>query len=51
MVDPQHSLEVQAQAHGVVVRHKALEAGVEVGTCRQGGEVNRQIIVLPKLEA
>lgn len=33
MVDPQHPLEVQAQADGVIVRHEALEAGVEVGGC------------------
>ena len=50
MVDPQHPLEVQAQAHSVIVRHEALEAGVEVGTCRQGGEINKQIIVLSKLK-
>lgn len=37
MVDPQHPLEVQAQADRVVVRHQPLEAGVQVGGC-QGGE-------------
>lgn len=37
MVDPQHPLEVQAQADRVVVRHQPLEAGVQVGGC-QGEE-------------
>lgn len=39
MVDPQHPLEVQAQADGVVVRQEALEAGEQVGGCR--GESTR----------
>lgn len=34
VVDPQHPLEVQAQADGVVVRQEALEAGEQVGGCR-----------------
>ena len=33
MVDPQHPLEVQPQADGVIVGHESLEAGVEVGGC------------------
>lgn len=33
VVDPQHPLEVQAQAECVVVRHEPLEAGVEVRSC------------------
>lgn len=33
VVDPQHPLEVQAQTDGVIVWHKSLEAGVEVGCC------------------
>ena len=37
VVDPQHPLEVQAQADGVIVRHEALEAGVEVGGYTGGG--------------
>lgn len=40
VVDPQHPLEVQAQAHGVVVRQESLEAGVQVGGC-QGTEKHR----------
>lgn len=36
MVDPQHPLEVQAQADRVVVRHQPLEAGVQVGGCQRG---------------
>lgn len=39
VVDPQHPLEVQAQADGVVVRQEALEAGEQVGGCR--GESTR----------
>lgn len=31
VVDPQHPLEVQAQAHSVIIRHEPLEAGEEVG--------------------
>ena len=41
MVDPQHPLEVQAQADGVIVRHESLEAGVEVGGC-VGKEMERK---------
>lgn len=38
VVDPQHPLEIQTQADGVIVWHEPLEAGVEVGVCI-GGEI------------
>lgn len=40
MVDPQHPLEVQAQADSVIVCYESLEAGVEVGGC-VGKEIER----------
>ena len=38
VVNPEHRLEVQAQARSVVVQQQALEALVLVGVWRRGGE-------------